>query len=71
MADVGCCCCCCCFFLPGFWLEIRVEVDVDIITTLLHSPLTPPRPYVFAATYNSLFNASDSYLKSAPLAVYF
>ena len=49
------------FFLV-FWLGICVEVDVDIIsTTLLPHPHCP---YVFIPTHNSLFNTSDSYLKS-------
>ena len=49
-------------FLLVFWLGICVEVDVDIISTTLlpHSHC----PYVFIPTHNSLFNTSDSYLKS-------
>ena len=50
------------FFLLGLWLEICVEVDVDRITILPPPPLPPP-PYFFV-THNSLFNTSDSYLKS-------
>ena len=44
-------------FWPVFWLGICVEVDVDIITT-------PTAPIFFVAKHNSLFNTSDSYLKS-------
>ena len=48
------------FFLLILWLGICVDVDVDRITIL-----TPPFPLpVFFLTHNSLFNTSDSYLKS-------
>ena len=47
------------FFLLVFWLGICVEVDVDTITIL-----PPPPPLYFFPTHNSLFNTSDSYLKS-------
>ena len=39
------------------WLGICVEVDVDRIT------ISPTPPYFFL-THNSLFNRSDSHLKS-------
>ena len=46
------------FFLLVLWLVICIEVDVDRITYYL-----TPTPY-FSSTHNSLFNTSDSYLKS-------
>ena len=45
------------FFLVVLWLGFCVEVGVDRITIL------PPPPFLFL-THNSLFNTSDSYLKS-------
>ena len=47
--------------MPILWLGIRVEVDVDRIT-ILPTPLPPY--FIFVPTHNSLFNTSDSYLKS-------
>ena len=44
------------FFLLVLWLGICAEVDVDRIT------IFPPS--YFFAIHNSLFNTSDSYLKS-------
>ena len=45
------------FFSLVLWLGICVEVDIDRIT------ISPPPPYFFL-THNSLFNVSDSHLKS-------
>ena len=53
-------------FLLVLWLGICVEVDVDRIT-IFPPPSPPPSsfpPIFFGPTHNSLFNTSDSYLKS-------
>ena len=50
------------FFLLVLWLGICVEVDVDRITIL--PPLPPSQCSFFVPTRNSLFNTSDSCLKS-------
>ena len=57
------CCLLMSFFLVVLWLGICVEVDVDRIT-IFPPTSVPPSLFCFVPTHNSLFNTSDSYLKS-------
>ena len=50
-------------FLLVLWLGICEEVDVDGIT-ILPLPLPPSLTIFFVFTHSSLFNTTDSYLKS-------
>ena len=52
-------------FLLVLWLVICVEVHVDGIIILPPPPPPPSLPhYFFVFTHSSLFNTTDSYLKS-------
>ena len=58
------CCLLMLLFLLVLWLVICVEVHVDGII-ILPRPLPPSLPhYFFVFTHSSLFNTTDSYLKS-------
>ena len=63
-----------CLFLFILWLGICVDVTVDRIWRIsINYPPPPPSPhpsvlfvcfFLFHPTHSSLFNTSDSYLKS-------